>query len=62
MEKQMVLLLDVEELEQRRRVWKHLPEEIRMELVALQARLIAPAVRSPRNSPEQESAHEVTGR
>ncbi len=62
MEKQKVLPLDAEEQEQRRRVWKHIPEESRMELVALQARLIAHAVRGPRNSQEQESAHEVNGR
>ena len=62
MEKQMVLPLDEQGQEQRRRLWKQIPEESRAELVVRYARLIAQAVRAPVNSRQQEPRHEANDR
>jgi len=62
MEKQMLLPLDVEAQERRRRIWKQIPEESRLELVARYARSIAQAVRISKHSQQKESGHEAGDR
>jgi len=62
MEKQMLLPLDAEARERLRRIWKQIPEESRVELVALYARLIAQAVRVPKSLQQQEPGHEANDR
>lgn len=59
MEKQMVLPLGDKTHELRQRLWKQIPEESREELVVLQARLIAQAVRAPKRSHQKELDHEA---
>lgn len=62
MEKQRLLSLDLEAQERRRRIWKQIPEESRLELITRYARLIAQAVRVPKHSQQKESGHESEDR
>jgi hypothetical protein len=50
MEKQLLLPLDVDGLERLRRVWKQLPDQSRVDLVARYAELIARAARASGSS------------
>ena len=62
MQRQMTLPLDVDGQRQLRRLWKQLPEQSRIELVAQYARLIARAARDATSSQEQETRHEASDR
>ncbi len=62
MEKQMMLPLDPDGEDRLRRLWTQIPGESREELVALYGKLIAQALRVPKQSQQQESAHDVNDR
>lgn len=59
MEKQMLLPLDVDEQERLRRLWNQLPEQSRVDVVVLYAKLIAQAARGPMPSQSKEPKHEI---
>ena len=62
MQKQMTLPLDLKERDRRRRVWRQLPEQDRIELTALYAKSIVRAARAAASPRGEEAERERVGR
>ena len=62
MQRQMLLPLDVNDQERLWRLWQKLPEQSRIELAALYARLIAEAVGVATSLQRKEADHEANDR
>ena len=62
MARQMLLPLDIDEQERWSRLWRELPEQIRIERAALHARAIAEAARVAQPARKEEPGHEANQR